>query len=374
MAKTLQFKRYANTTLSSTTGADGELIIDANTRAITVHDGVTAGGNRMATESYVANSIGGISNALIQYAANTSNTDLTIALAAFNEANIAATIAQAAYNQANTPAGSIDTYARTTANNASSNTIYLTGIEASQNNNITAATTLAQAAFNLANTESSYVFAQSAANTANSASANTVYLQGGLNTANANVVTLFGISTASNGNIALLQGAMTSANANISLIFGIATTQNSSTNAAFSEANSANVLATSAFNIGFYASTTVNAAFIAANNAAQIIPQNAQSNNYVLANTDAGKHLYYTNASAVNLYIPWTSNTTYANGTTIIVVSHSSSNVIITPNNGVSMYLAGNTTSASRNVSTYGMATLLMTAANTWYINGTGVY
>jgi len=295
MAKTLQFKRYANNTLSGTIGSDGELIIDATTRAITVHDGVTYGGKRMATESFVANSINGISNALVQYAANTSNTDLTIALAAFNEANIAATIAQAAYNQANTPAGSIDTYARTTANNASSNTIYLTGIEASQN-------------------------------------------------------------------------------ANVSLLFGIATTQNSSTNAAFSEANSANVLATSAFNIGFYASTTANAAFIAANNAAQIIPQNAQSNNYVLANTDAGKHLYYTNASAVNLYIPWTSNTTYANGTTIIVVSHSSSNVIITPNNGVSMYLAGNTTSASRNVSTYGMATLLMTAANTWYINGTGVY
>ena len=93
-----------------------------------------------------------------------------------------------------------------------------------------------------------------------------------------------------------------------------------------------------------------------------------------MANTDAGKHLYYTNGSAVNLYIPWTSNTTYANGTTITIISHTSSNVTVTPNTGVTMYLAGNTTSASRNVTTYGTATLIMTAANTWYINGTGVF
>jgi hypothetical protein len=37
------------------------------------------------------------------------------------------------------------------------------------------------------------------------------------------------------------------------------------------------------------------------------------------------------------------------------------------------MYLAGNTTSASRNLTTYGMATLIQVAANTWMINGTGV-
>ena len=117
-----------------------------------------------------------------------------------------------------------------------------------------------------------------------------------------------------------------------------------------------------------------NAAFVQANIAATIIPQNPQSSNYVLVSSDAGKHLYYTNGSAVSLYIPWTANTTFANGTSIIIVSHTSSNVTVTPNVGVTMYLAGNTTSASRNVTTYGMATLLMTAANTWYINGTGVY
>jgi len=129
-----------------------------------------------------------------------------------------------------------------------------------------------------------------------------------------------------------------------------------------------------------YARTTANTAgslaqvaFNQANTSAQTIPQNAQSGTYTLQRSDAGKHLYYTNGSAVSLYIPWTSNTSFANGTTITIISNTSSNVTITPNNGVSMYLAGNTTSSSRNVTTYGMATLIMTAANTWYINGSGV-
>jgi hypothetical protein len=37
------------------------------------------------------------------------------------------------------------------------------------------------------------------------------------------------------------------------------------------------------------------------------------------------------------------------------------------------LFLAGNTTSAVRNVTTYGMATLVHVSANTWFINGTGV-
>jgi hypothetical protein len=47
--------------------------------------------------------------------------------------------------------------------------------------------------------------------------------------------------------------------------------------------------------------------------------------------------------------------------------------VTITPNTGVSLFLAGNTTSAGRNVTTYGVATLVCVAANTWFVSGTGV-
>ena len=112
-----------------------------------------------------------------------------------------------------------------------------------------------------------------------------------------------------------------------------------------------------------------------ANAAAQTVPQNAQSTNYVLQLTDAGKHIYYTQASNTILHIPTTSNVAFSNGSTIMIVSRTSSgaNVTVSPNTGVTMYLAGNTTSASRNVTTYGMASLIQVAANTWFINGTGV-
>ena len=118
-----------------------------------------------------------------------------------------------------------------------------------------------------------------------------------------------------------------------------------------------------------------NAAFDAANTAASTIPQNRQSTNYTLQLSDAGKHIYYTQATNVTLFIPTTSNVAFANGTTVMLVSQttSSANVTITPNTGVTLYLAGNTSSSSRNLTTYGMATLMQVAANTWFINGTGL-
>jgi hypothetical protein len=108
---------------------------------------------------------------------------------------------------------------------------------------------------------------------------------------------------------------------------------------------------------------------------ATLIPQNPQTTNYVLQLTDAGKHIYYTQASNTTLYIPPYNSVAFANGSTIMILSQttSSANVTISPNTGVSLFLAGNTISASRNVTTYGMASLIQVAANTWFINGTGV-
>ena len=105
------------------------------------------------------------------------------------------------------------------------------------------------------------------------------------------------------------------------------------------------------------------------------VPQNSKSVNYTLQLTDAGKYIYYTQSTSNTLYIPTTSNVAFSNGTTIMIVSRTSSsaNVTISPNTGVSLYLAGNTTSASRNVNTYGVATLIQAEANTWFISGTGV-
>jgi hypothetical protein len=255
MSRTLQFKRYPQSTVAGITGAAGELIIDTTNNILTVHDGVTRGGYSV-----------GVSANTVSVVFNKANTSNIIAQASFDQGNSTLILMQSSFDKANS------------------------------------ANVLAQAAFDRANTPGSGQFAFEKANSAN----------------------------------VLAQSA-------------------------FDKANSANVLAQNAYN--------------AANTAAQIVPQNAQTTNYTLVNSDAGKHLYYTQSANVNLYIPWSSNASFANGTTIMIVSRttSSANVTVTPNTGVTMYLAGNTTSASRNVITYGVATLLQVASNTWMIYGTGV-
>jgi hypothetical protein len=287
MSRTLQFKRYANTVVANTTGSPGELIIDNTNYAITVHDGVVAGGYRIATEVFVTNAVNTI--------AILANSDLALTQSAYNQANIATNIAQSSYNSANNLGAEIIGLSITTTN-----------------------------AYNQAN--SANVLAQSAFNQAN--------------TAAANITILFGIETT--------QNTWISSNATF-------------TQSAFNQANSANVLAQSAFT--------------AANNAAQIVPQNAQTATYTLQVSDSGKHIYYTQSSNTILYIPNAGQAVFQNGATIMIVSQTTSgaNVTVTPNTGVSLYLAGNTTSTSRNVTTYGMATLIRVAANTWFINGTGV-
>jgi len=119
--------------------------------------------------------------------------------------------------------------------------------------------------------------------------------------------------------------------------------------------------------------TNIQSAWTAANNAV-IKPQNPESTNYVLQLSDVGKYIYYTNSSNVNLYIPTTANVAFSNGSTITIVSHTSTaNIVVTPNTGVSLYAAGNSTSGSHNVTSYGVVTLFAAAANTWYIHGTGL-
>ena len=101
MARTLQFRRLSANTLANTTGAAGELIVNANNYTLTVHDGVLPGG----------------------YSLLNSATDTNI-----------------------------DQIARTIANTASSNTIVIQGVNITQNTNITNTTNLAQNAYNYANT------------------------------------------------------------------------------------------------------------------------------------------------------------------------------------------------------------------------------
>jgi hypothetical protein len=138
---------------------------------------------------------------------------------------------------------------------------------------------------------------------------------------------------------------------------------------------SLSVQANAFYEIANSGSVHANSAYAQANTAANTIPQNRQTTNYVLTLTDAGKHLYYETGSNVIVYIPTTANVAFANGNKIMVVSRTSSsaNITISPNTGVSLFAAGNTISGNHNVTTYSVATLMQVSSNTWFIQGTGV-
>lgn len=79
MSRTIQFKRRPAASVANTVGANGELIIDTTNDTLTIHDGVTSGGSRLATENYVNDQI---SNATINGSGVSSsyvNTQIAIA-------------------------------------------------------------------------------------------------------------------------------------------------------------------------------------------------------------------------------------------------------------------------------------------------------
>lgn len=103
------------------------------------------------------------------------------------------------------------------------------------------------------------------------------------------------------------------------------------------------------------------------------IPQVSLGANTTLASSDAGKHYY--SVSASNLVVTVANNSTvpFNIGAAINIVNQGTGNITILRGPGVTMYLAGNTTSSDRTLSSYGMATLLKVANDTWFISGTGV-
>jgi hypothetical protein len=103
------------------------------------------------------------------------------------------------------------------------------------------------------------------------------------------------------------------------------------------------------------------------------IPQVSLAANATIAATDAGRHYYSTSASNLALTIANNTSVSWSVGTAISVVNCGTANIIIVPAAGVSLYLAGNATSANRVVTTYGMATMINVEANIWMIDGTVV-
>jgi len=90
MPSVLQFRRTTTAGLASITGQAGELLVDTTKKTITVHDGATAGGTPVATESYVSTALTGyattssLTNYVTTATYNAAMGDIAAALTAIN--------------------------------------------------------------------------------------------------------------------------------------------------------------------------------------------------------------------------------------------------------------------------------------------------
>jgi len=103
------------------------------------------------------------------------------------------------------------------------------------------------------------------------------------------------------------------------------------------------------------------------------IPQVSFTGNTTIATTDAGKHFYSTQSSNYILTIANNASQGFQVGAAITVVNQGTGTISIAQGSGVLLYLAGNASSGNRSVATFGMATIMKVATDTWFINGTGV-
>ena len=102
------------------------------------------------------------------------------------------------------------------------------------------------------------------------------------------------------------------------------------------------------------------------------LPQ-VTAGNVTLALTDASKHFYANTGTPTTITVPSNANVAFPLGTTIVVINKGLGNISVAKQVEVGMYLAGNSTSATRTLTSYGMATLVKTETNVWFINGTGL-
>jgi hypothetical protein len=103
------------------------------------------------------------------------------------------------------------------------------------------------------------------------------------------------------------------------------------------------------------------------------IPQVSFTGNATINTTDAGKHYYSTLSTGNVLTIANNASQGFQVGAAITVINQGTGNITIAQGSGVTLYLAGNATAGNRTVATFGMATLIKVATDTWFINGTGV-
>lgn len=103
------------------------------------------------------------------------------------------------------------------------------------------------------------------------------------------------------------------------------------------------------------------------------VPQVSFVANTTLSANAAGKHYYSILSTANTLTIANSAVASYNVGMVTTVVNRGTANILIDKQTGVSLYLTGNTTSSSRILTSYGMATLINVETDVWMISGSGL-
>jgi hypothetical protein len=103
------------------------------------------------------------------------------------------------------------------------------------------------------------------------------------------------------------------------------------------------------------------------------IPQLSLTGSTTIVPSDSGKHYYSTSASNYTMTVANNATQSFTVGAAVNIINQGTGTITIAPGTGVSLYLAGNSTSSSRTLASYGMATVQKVATDTWFLVGVGL-
>ena len=99
------------------------------------------------------------------------------------------------------------------------------------------------------------------------------------------------------------------------------------------------------------------------------VPANYTAGAYTLAMADQGKMVTATG----NVTVPLTSTTAFPNGTTIVVFNSGTGPISLVPSGGVTLVMAGTTSSGMRTLAQNALVTMVKLTGDTWIVSGAGL-
>jgi hypothetical protein len=105
------------------------------------------------------------------------------------------------------------------------------------------------------------------------------------------------------------------------------------------------------------------------------LPQNIKSTSYTIQLSDYGGHILSQTSGAGTQTITLANNSNAAIpiGGSVTIILQGTGSLIIAPDTGATLYLAGSSSTSNRTLASYGMATALKIGTNIWMISGTGL-